>query len=159
MVAKFLCLLVLATMCNAWVPEMEKGNHFQGDIVLTPDQEIKARNGNYTFGSVTTRLWPKTIAVEFSANIQKSAKAKAAIFAAFDDFRKYTCLEFVWRRGHRDYLYFYQGQGCSSPVGRVGGWNAISLAEGCWSKSTVIHEIGHSLGERFWTVIYFPLKG
>jgi len=146
MMAYTLCLLLLPIMAYAWVPEMEKGNHFEGDIVLTPDQEIEAKKGNFTFGSVTRRLWPKQIAIAFGPNIKASQTAKDAIFAAIRDFYKYTCLKFVWWNGQRDYLYFYQGRGCSSPVGRWGGRNSISLASGCWSKSTVIHEMGHSLG-------------
>ena len=146
--ARCLFLLLVPLTSYAWVREMEEGNHFQGDIVLTPEQQIEAKRGNFTFGSVTTRLWPKTIAVEFSPEIKSSKRAMDAIYEAIADFRKYTCLDFVLRNGHRDYLYFYQGSGCSSPVGRWGGRSSISLASGCWSKSTVIHEMGHSLGKQ-----------
>ena len=94
-----------------------------------------------------TRLWPKTIAYAWDDNIAKSKKAKNAIMAAIADYQRYTCLRFVPWNGHKDYFYFYQGVGCSSPVGKWGGRASISLASGCWSKATVIHEMGHSLGE------------
>ena len=76
MVGKIVYILLLLEISHAWVPAMEKGHHFQGDIVLTPDQEIEARKGNFTYGSVTIRLWPKTIAVEFGPKIQASERAK-----------------------------------------------------------------------------------
>ena len=146
MVASFLYLLLVAGMSYAWVPEMEKGGNYQGDIILNPEQMVEAKKGNLTFGSVKTRLWPKNIYVEFSQGIWNSKKAQDAIFAAIADYRKYTCLEFYWRNGQETYMYFYEGSGCSAYVGRWHGKNSISLSSGCWSKSTVIHEIGHSLG-------------
>lgn len=36
---------------------------------------------------------------------------------------------------------------CSSPVGYTGTANRITLGRGCWWRSTIMHEIGHSLGE------------
>merc|ERR1719476_1284499 len=123
MIAKFLCLLLLPAISYAWVKEMEAGE-FQGDIVLPPDQVEAAKNGKLTFGSVTKRLWPKTIAYSWDDNIARSSKAKNAIMAAIADYQRYTCLRFVpWN-----------------------GRATISLASGCWSKATVIHEMGHSLG-------------
>ena len=88
-----------------------------------------------------------SIAYDYSSEIASSSKAKAAIQAAIADYQKYTCLRFLKRTSESEYLHFYKGGGCSSPVGRTGGRNTISLASGCWSKSTVIHEMGHSLGE------------
>ena len=87
--------------------------------------------------------------------LSRSRKAQAMINAAIAEYHKYTCIRFKKRKsgwflgggGERDYLYFYTGNGCSSPVGRYGGRAQISLHRDCWSKSTVIHEIGHSLGE------------
>ena len=93
--------------------------------------------------------------------LSRSRKAQAMINAAIAEYHKYTCIRFKKRKsgwflgggGERDYLYFYTGNGCSSPVGRYGGRAQISLHRDCWSKSTVIHEIGHSLGElSFWNV-------
>jgi len=147
MIAKCLCLLLLPAISYAWVKEMETANQFQGDIVLNPEQMEEAKNGKLTFGSVTKRLWPKTIAYAWDDNIARSKKAKDAIMSAIADYHRYTCLRFVPWNGQRDYFYFYQGtQGCSSPVGRWGGRAQIQLASGCWSKATVIHEMGHSLG-------------
>lgn len=155
---KILCLLLvlLPAISYAWVTEMEDPNLFQGDIVLSPEEAEQAKNGKLTFGSVTRRLWPKTIAYDWDSNIGRSRKARDAIMAAIKDYHKYTCLRFKKRKSgggwflgggaEKDYMYFYQGSGCSAPVGKHGGKASISLAPGCWSKSTVIHEMGHSLG-------------
>jgi len=115
-------------------------------MVLNPEQLAAAKSGKLSYGSIRNRLWPKNIAYDYSSEIASSSKAKAAIQAAIADYQKYTCLRFVKRTSESEYLHFYKGGGCSSPVGRTGGRNTISLASGCWSKSTVIHEMGHSLG-------------
>ena len=46
---------------------------------------------------------------------------------------------------------------CSSPVGYTGTANRITLGRGCWWRSTIMHEIGHSLGE-FTQNIQLPLE-
>ena len=52
-----------------------------------------------------------------------------------------TCLKFVKRRKHRDYIDFFVGSGCYSHVGRKGGKQEISLGNGCWYSHTVCHEV------------------
>ena len=74
--------------------------------------------------------------------------AHSSIYAGIKMLEAGSCLKFVQRANQRDYLKFYQGGGCSSPVGRQGGAQYISLGSGCWYAHTVAHEIMHSLG--FW---------
>ncbi|KAG0206303.1 hypothetical protein BGX28_002249 [Mortierella sp. GBA30] len=47
----------------------------------------------------------------------------------------------------RDYVNVYNGGGCSSVVGRVGGGQALSLSvNGCVHRGVVIHEFLHAAG-------------
>jgi hypothetical protein len=44
-----------------------------------------------------------------------------------------------------DYVRFVMGNGCSSPIGRMGGEQYITLTTGC-EVPQIIHEIGHTVG-------------
>ena len=56
---------------------------------------------------------------------------------------------FTPRASERDYLYLYEGSGCSSHVGRVGRQQRLSLGRGClYSRGTATHELMHAAG--FW---------
>jgi hypothetical protein len=57
-----------------------------------------------------------------------------------------TCLQFVQRSSQHDYVYFRQGDDCSSSVGRIGGRQYISLDNGCLTQGIILHEIGHAIG-------------
>ena len=50
-----------------------------------------------------------------------SSAAHQAIYAGIRMLEAGSCLKFVPRTNQRDYLYFYQGDGCHSGVGRKGG--------------------------------------
>ena len=67
---------------------------------------------------------------------------------AIADYHKYTCLKFVPRRGHRNYIEFYDGGDFSTIVGMWGGRQGISLSDEYWTKNITIHDIGHAIGLR-----------
>jgi len=73
---------------------------------------------------------------------------KQAIEEAAKDFENFTCIRLRPRVNQATYVKFYDGGICASPVGAVESPLKISLADGCWKKGTVIHEILHALG--FW---------
>ena len=62
-----------------------------------------------------------------------------------------TCLRFTkcasWDECavHPNFIEFWAGSNCQSPVGRQGPYNSISLAQGCDTRAA-IHEIVHTLG-------------
>lgn len=151
---KYLPLVVLLPiLTHAWTDEMETNGpgHFEGDMILNPAQQKDAEDGKFTYGSINTNLWTKvgayvTIPYTTDGTIGTSQKAMRAIKASFADYHQYTCLRFVERQGERAYVHFRHGGGCSSPVGMTGGQNRITLGTGCWARSTVIHEIGHTIG-------------
>jgi Astacin (Peptidase family M12A) len=58
-----------------------------------------------------------------------------------------TCVRFVQRTNQADYVEIYNGAGCSSYLGRLGGKQQLSLARnGCVYKGTAMHEFIHALG-------------
>lgn len=115
-------------------------------MVLSPDQRQGLQSGSSSYAAIKTGRWPRTIPYDYDSYIGSSQTAIRAIQAAIADYHAYTCLRFVRRTTERGYIHFYQGGGCSSPVGYSGSRNDISLASGCWQKAVVIHEIAHSLG-------------
>jgi len=118
---------------------------YEGDIQLNPDQWKQVQSGDNTYGSIVGRRWPGgQIAYVIESSI--GSKGRAAIAAAISDYHKYTCLRFTARKSESNYISFYNGKGCNSPVGMYGR-NRISLeSNGCQNKGTILHEIGHSIG-------------
>ncbi|XP_002162738.1 protein SpAN isoform X1 [Hydra vulgaris] len=117
---------------------------YQGDIQLTPEQWESLQSNNSPFGSIKNRRWPNAkIPYTFESSIGENGRQ--AIKEAIDDYHRFTCLRFTPWNGEKNYISFFYGQGCNSPVGM---WdkNRISLGEGCLTKGTALHEIGHSLG-------------
>ncbi|PIO66221.1 astacin, partial [Teladorsagia circumcincta] len=78
-------------------------------------------------------------------NIRTTAAWQSRIRAVMAKFSKNTCLRFVENSGS-DYILFNRGEGCYSPVGRLGGAQEVSIGYGCETEGIISHEIGHSLG-------------
>jgi len=141
------------------------GELFEEDIVVVNrldefiknnyDDPTRVETDGQRGAAKSIQLWTnvkvgKNYIVPYVISNGIGAAGKAAISAAAKDFERYTCLRLQRRNsGHREnYINFYRGGGCSSPVGRVQQRQDVSLASGCWQKGTVIHEVLHSLG--FW---------
>jgi len=137
-------VICIASMECAWVKEMEDPNLFQGDMVLTPDQQSALRKAENGYASIPANRWPGgKIPYTISSMGRQGINA---INAAIADYHKYTCLRFTPRKNERDYVNFYRGGGCSSYVGYSGGKHGISLGTGCEYKGTAMHEMGHAIG-------------
>lgn len=144
-------IAALVPLVLGWNRDMEVPGLNEGDMVLTPEQlnPETIEPGTNTFAARKKQyMWPsKTIGYVIASGLRSKPKAMTAIRAAIADYHKYTCIRFVARRSQRAYFEFYNsGGGCFSSVGYHGDKNRISLSDGCWSKDTVIHEMGHSLG-------------
>jgi len=138
---------LLSMGTTEWLRKMENPDLFEGDIVLSPEQRRRLFSGNFPFGTVKGNyLWPRVIPYSISDELKGNQMAETAIKAAIADYEMFTCLRFVQRRSERNYMHFYKGTGCSSPVGNFGTRNPISLDSGCWHKGIVLHEMMHSLG-------------
>jgi len=156
----FILCIALGFAYSSWVPEMENKNpsffggltpdmerYVEGDMIMTGYEEEELTSG-FAYSSVSN-VWPKNgdyVTIPYENTISDPL-AESKIREAFADYNKYTCIRFTKKTSNdKAYLSFYQGSGCSSPVGYHGKKNSVSLASGCWHKGTIMHEIAHSLG-------------
>ena len=67
---------------------------------------------------------------------------------AMQIWESHTCIKFVERKPeHSDYVVFTERKcGCCSFIGKKGGTQDISLAEGCAKLGLILHEYGHLVG-------------
>lgn len=60
-----------------------------------------------------------------------------------------TCVRFVNRKSHEDYIKISSEDGCHSRLGRVGGRQVLSLkSSGCFKYGKIQHELIHALGKK-----------
>ena len=86
--------------------------------------------------------WPNnTVYYVISSSLPNQRRVTDAI----NHWQSNTAVRFVQRTNQSDFVFFTPGAGCSSYVGRIGGQQNITLADGCTTGS-VIHEIGHAVG-------------
>uniref|UniRef100_A0A3P8VGX6 Metalloendopeptidase n=1 Tax=Cynoglossus semilaevis TaxID=244447 RepID=A0A3P8VGX6_CYNSE len=72
---------------------------------------------------------------------------KSQITAVLMDIEEKTCVKFVPREEHQDFLYIFSGSGCWSYVGRIGKQQPLSLkVYYCLNRRIIQHEILHALG-------------
>ncbi|GIY81807.1 zinc metalloproteinase nas-8 [Caerostris darwini] len=120
---------------------MENEELFEGDIAGIDPYAFTDRNAVVD----EAEIWPNgTVFYEIGYKLRK---VKDIIQEAFEEFENKTCVRFVPKTvSTKDYLKFTIAGGCWSSVGRKGGEQEISLAEGCHDKVSAVHEIGHALG-------------
>lgn len=95
--------------------------------------------------------WPKSgnfVYVPVAISSSYTSEERNIIIRSLLTFHESTCIRFVWRRRtHRNYIYFYSGNGCFSYLGRQNRGQPISLSKrGCMYLDTVQHEVLHALG-------------
>lgn len=123
---------------------------FEGDIVLGSADDLRVDPTNAAQGIVVVgtgvRWQDARIPYEIDANLPNQTRVTNAIA----HWEANTPIRFIQRTAanaaqHPDFVRFVPGGGCSSFVGRQGGSQNITLANGCGQGST-IHEIGHAVG-------------
>lgn len=145
------CLLAVALcapvedLADENAPGMENEGAYQGDMILTPEQMNAVLEGSFSYGSATYGRWPGA-KVPYYIDRNMPSSGRRAIEAAIQDYHRYTCIRFTPYNRERNYIKFYNGGGCHSPVGMSSRGNSVSLGQGCHSKGTALHEIAHSLG-------------
>jgi len=125
---------------------------FEGDIVLglasaMPDANRDADVAYAVIVSATSARWPDaTVPYEIDAAMPNQFRVTDAIA----HWTANTTVKFVQRTAANagtfpNYVRFFEGNGCFSSVGMVGGRQDISLGSGC-TTGNAIHEIGHTVG-------------
>jgi Astacin (Peptidase family M12A) len=145
---------------------------FEGDIILGTIEEMDARRAlvegvDIAHIEATTNApadvealaaviipgaqfrWPNGV-VPFEIAAGLPAVQQTAANNAIAHWRTNSRLNFVQRTPANatqfpDFMRFVPGAGCSSPVGRQGGGQDVTLAARCFFGAAV-HEIGHSVG-------------
>ncbi|CCD69445.2 Zinc metalloproteinase nas-38 [Caenorhabditis elegans] len=129
--------------------------YFQGDVDLS-EQQVKIIEDQFTQGKREKRkigrnpLYKKwdtrgPISFDYAESIPFQTRQK--IRSAMLLWQQHTCLRFEEGGPNVDRLEFFDGGGCSSFVGRVGGTQGISISTpGCDVVGIISHEIGHALG-------------
>lgn len=95
--------------------------------------------------SSTSRLWPKgEVYYSFDEGFPETRKPN--IMAAMNEYETKTCLKFHEKMEGQRINITHKRSGCWSFIGRLKKVQQLSLGNGCGSKGTAIHEIGHAIG-------------
>ncbi len=111
------------------------------DMKVIPDTQEKLKQEGKSVGRTQAR-WPNNT-VYYA--IESGMPNQGRITTAIAHWEANTAVRFVVRTNQPNYVYFIRGGGCSSNVGKIGGRQKITLADGC-TTGTTIHEIGHAVG-------------
>ncbi|MBB3192494.1 Dot/Icm T4SS effector Zinc-dependent metalloprotease LegP [Halomonas cerina] len=135
---------------------------FEGCIALCTLEQMEAReravrSGAEAVGSTDVQRgvgitgaqyrWPNALV---PYDIDPAMPNQSRVTDAIAHWQQRTNVRFVQRTSgnasqYPDYVHFMAGSGCWSYVGKQGGKQDLSLANGC-STGNAIHEIGHALG-------------
>ncbi|CAG7825008.1 unnamed protein product [Allacma fusca] len=112
----------------------ESGKLFEGDIVLPEEEEELLEDGEASAGIIGSHYrWAQATIVPYLFGNDFNSSELKILTDAMVEISEKTCIRFRRRKGDSNYIFFRDGEGCSSLVGRRG---------------TVIHELVHAIG--FW---------
>ncbi|XP_054922326.1 astacin-like metalloprotease toxin 5 [Dermacentor andersoni] len=153
---KNVALVLLAT--TAWraeaapAPEVPPSEIHAGVRAMQPGdiQEDIVMEGLHETGRTATpqsrKLWPGGVIPYTIDYALLTPEILGIIKGAMDHIEKETCLRFVRRNDHIDYVHLVSKEGCYSFLGRIGGRQPVSLGHGCLYHGTVTHELMHAVG-------------
>uniref|UniRef100_A0A1I7X098 Metalloendopeptidase n=1 Tax=Heterorhabditis bacteriophora TaxID=37862 RepID=A0A1I7X098_HETBA len=127
---------------------------FQGDINLTEEQLASIERQRIQDDRRTKRqasiIYPKWTngTVYYYADSTINKRKRNSIAAALDYIQSRTCVNFIQNSTATNRIRVFNGAGCYSSVGMIGGEQTLSLGSGCEVIGTVAHEFTHALG--FW---------
>ena len=124
---------------------------FQGDIITDepstlPRQRNALRDLSYRWpdGLLAIEVDPDvsmTVVGSLHQTIREMEARSLISFRAADD-------------SIRDWIRIRGDGGCSSPIGRMGGEQSLTLGSSCNNMGTIVHEFLHALGIKHTQVIY-----
>ena len=118
-----------------------------GDIILGRVEQIE-KDSDIVPKDVSGTVFPERLWQDATVPyvIAADLPGPERVLEAISHWQERTPLRFVERTDQVDYVEFIRQQGtCSASVGRIGGRQTVSLADGCGVYTTV-HEIGHAVG-------------
>ncbi|KAK7080398.1 Meprin A subunit beta [Halocaridina rubra] len=127
-------------------------NYFQGDIILPSEDHLLQILEGDPQGQLSAirnpdMTWPEGV-IPYVISSSFNNNERSVIARAMSEYHQRTCIRFVPRRSHSDYIHILRGQGCSSAVGRTRGVQVVSLGFGCVHFGVILHELMHAAG--FW---------
>lgn len=140
-------LEVNVSSLNLGVNHTTDADLFEGDIAGVSGDNANSGNKNRNAILGTNRKWPGGI-IPYTYSSWYSQGQKAIIAKAMNRIHETTGLRFIFRTSQADYIYILPRSGCWSYVGRQGGKQELSLANGCFTVGIVLHELMHAAG--FW---------
>jgi len=120
-------------------------NRFQGDIVLTEEQERQLNGTERNAITNTAKLWSGAT-VPYVISSSFSSTERNVIMGAFAAYHQKTCIKFVARTTQSKYINIIKSSGCWSYVGTTGGAQSVSIGNGCAYHYIVFHELMHAVG-------------
>ena len=122
---------------------------FQGDILLSQEQiDDFTTSDPATRGAILSQSkykWPDGI-IYYNIASGTTNNTRNMIYRAIDILERKTMLKFIPRVKHKDYVEFFNGSGCWSYLGKIGGKQQISIDDSWAITGNVIHEILHAAG-------------
>uniref|UniRef100_A0A182Q0R1 Metalloendopeptidase n=1 Tax=Anopheles farauti TaxID=69004 RepID=A0A182Q0R1_9DIPT len=126
----------------------EIGDNFEGDMILSPEQETAVREG-YTAKIDEKYRWPNNVVYYSIDTSMYTADQQNNIRTAMDQIELVSCVRFKARKAEKNYIFISSkpNEGCSAYVGHTGIEQPVYLEPGgCTGVGTIIHELLHSLG-------------
>ncbi|KAJ8339480.1 hypothetical protein SKAU_G00362660 [Synaphobranchus kaupii] len=141
----FFTVLINAPMDPAakgnWIPDNNPETSFelmqyyipatQGDVILWFDRN-----------AVGSPWDVESIPYQISYQL---AHREEVLTASLEEISQNTCVKFHPQTTELDYLFFTDGSGCASYLGKIGGKQPVYLSERCL-KGNIVHELMHALG-------------
>ncbi|XP_045126097.1 zinc metalloproteinase nas-6-like isoform X2 [Portunus trituberculatus] len=122
---------------------------FEGDIILENEAELTDLLGGGRKGRNMvkdhSKKWPGGVVPYVVSSLYESSERKI-IKRAMNSLQESSCISFVPRSNHQNYIHIIKSAGCSSSVGMKGGVQAVTLDKNCLYHGVVIHELMHALG-------------
>lgn len=142
----FSCLLILCAASTSVTASSIESPYFENEFILSDEKE-NDRNAM----KLVANKWPNGV-IPYRFDDDYIERDKSAVLHAMEDFRKNTCIQFIFKRSnHTGHIIFKKSNaGCGTLVGYKGNESDpvdVFLSEKCLNKCGAIqHELLHVIG-------------